>query len=221
MGIETDAQIGMSATAVQSAYGAVAHLIKEHSSTFVRNTLDYTGIVMMRKEAQAQGVTSVKVWDCSLQCYDRRLISTGGSAVEGQYIWLQFLPLEDVDHHEQLQALFEYEAKANAVPDAFGEMAWISGLLLEQAVDDIVAEHGVNGLTRANLFETVKSIHDFDAKGLMPPTDIGNKVLSTCVVGMQVTNGEFVRVHPTTPGEFACSEETITVTVDPIKAFTG
>ena len=49
----------------------------------------------MRKEAQVQGVNTVKVWDCSVQCYDKRLIQEGGSAVEGQYVWLNFLPFED------------------------------------------------------------------------------------------------------------------------------
>ena len=49
----------------------------------------------MRKEAQVQGVNTVKVWDCSVQCYDKRLISEGGNAVEGQYVWLNFLPFED------------------------------------------------------------------------------------------------------------------------------
>jgi hypothetical protein len=221
MGIETDAQIGMSALAVQSAYQSVTQAIKDHASTFVRNTLDYTGIVMMRKEAQAQGVDTVKVWDCSLQCYDRRLISTGGTAVEGQYVWLQFLPLEDVDHSEQIAALFDYEAKQNQVPDAFGEMAWMSGVLFGQAVNDIVEAHGPNAITRANLLDTLRGIHDFTAEGLMPPTDIGNKTMSTCSVGLQVEDGKFVRVHPTTPGEFACADDTTTVVVDPIKAFTG
>jgi hypothetical protein len=222
MGITTDAQIGMSAIAVQSAYMSVAQAIKDHESTFVRNSLDYTGIVMMRKEAYAQGVSSVKVWDCSLQCYDQRLISTGGSAVEGQYVWLQFLPLEDVNENEQLQALFEYEQKQNHVPDAFGEMAWLSGQLFAQAIDDIVASHGLNAITRANLLEAVRNIHDFTGGGLAPPTDIGNKTMSPCSVGMQVRDGEFVRVHPTTPGEFACGDnEIVTVVVDPVKAFTG
>jgi hypothetical protein len=222
LGINTDVQIGMSATAIQSDYASVAQAIKQHEATFVRNSLDYTGNVMMRKEAQAQGVTGVKVWDCSLQCYDRRLISEGESAVEGHYVWLQFLPLEDVNANTQLRALFEYEAQQDHVPDAFGVMAWLAGELFAQAVNDIVAERGPNAITRANLLTAVRKIHDFTGGGIAPPTDIGNKRLSTCAVGMQVRDGEFVRVDPPTPGEFDCDDNrTVSVTLDPIKAFTG
>jgi hypothetical protein len=222
LGITTDEQIGMSATAIQSDYAGVVQAIKQHKATFVRNSLDYAGNVMMRKEAQAQGVTSVKVWDCSLQCYDRRFITEGGTAVEGQFVWLQFLPLEDADAHAQLRALFEYEAQQGNVPDAFGLMAWLAGELFAQTVNDIVAEHGPNAITRAKLLTAVRNTHDFTGGGIAPPTDIGNKRLSTCAVGMQVRDGEFVRVHPTTPGEFDCDDNrTVTVTLDPIKAFAG
>jgi hypothetical protein len=176
---------------------------------------------MMRKEAQAQGVTSVKVWDCSLQCYDQRLISSGGDAIEGQYVWLQFLPLEDEDANAQLRALFEYEAKQHHAPDAFGEEAWLAGQLFAQAINGIVAKQGPNAITRENLLAAVRDIHDFTGGGLAPPTDIANKRLSTCIVGMQVQRGKFVRVDPTTPGTFDCDDETVSVTLDPLKSFVG
>ena len=222
LGINTDEEMGMSALAIQSDYAGVVQAIKEHDATFVRNSLDYTGNVMMRKEAQAQGVSGVKVWDCSLQCYDPRFISEGGSAVEGHYVWLQFLPLEDVNENAQLQALFEYEKRQGHVPDAFGLMAWLAGELFAQAVNNVVAAHGPNAITRPNLLTAVREIHDFTGGGIAPPTDIGNKRLSTCAVGMQVKDGEFVRVDPPTPGEFDCDDNrTVTVTLDPIKAFSG
>jgi hypothetical protein len=222
LGINTDAELGMSALAIQSDYAGVVQAIKEHDATFVRNSLDYTGNVMMRKEAQAQGVSSVKVWDCSLQCYDSRFISEGGTAVEGHYVWLQFLPLEDVNANAQLQALFDYEEQQGHVPDSFGLMAWLAGELFAQAVNDVVAAHGPNAITRPNLLAAVRNIHDFTGGGIAPPTDIANKKLGTCVVGMQVQDGEFVRVDPPTPGKFDCNgNRTVTVTLDPIKAFSG
>ena len=54
--------------------------MKSNNSTYARNGLDYKGTVLMRKEAQAQGVDTVKVWDCSVQCYDKRLDHRGRSA---------------------------------------------------------------------------------------------------------------------------------------------
>ena len=39
-------------------------------------------------------------------------------------------------------------------------------------------------------------MHDFDADGMVPKIDVGRKIGSTCLVGMQVQNGKFVRIDP-------------------------
>src|SRR6185437_8376452 len=84
-GIKADAEFGVSTADPQSGDTPFLQAMKTHKSNFARDGADYVGTVFLRKEAQAQGVDTVKVWDCSLQCYDQRLISTGGSAVEGQH----------------------------------------------------------------------------------------------------------------------------------------
>ena len=39
---------------------------------------------------------------------------------------------------------------------------------------------------------------------------------------MQVQNGKFVRIDPTEPGKFDCDgNKTVTLTIDPLKAFQG
>ena len=37
--------------------------------------------------------------------------------------------------------------------------------------------------------------------------DIGGKIGSTCLIGMQVQNGKFVRVDPAEPGKFDCDND--------------
>ena len=105
MGIGLDAEFGASGLSVQSAYTPFIQAMKQHKSTYARNGLDYKGTVFTRKEAQVQGVDTVKVWDCSVQCYDKRLLSEGGSAVEDQYVWLNVLPFEDKGHNETLDTI--------------------------------------------------------------------------------------------------------------------
>ena len=95
------------------------------------NGLDYAGTVKMRKEALQQGVDSVKVWACSLQCYDPKFITEGGTAVDKQYSWLQFLPFEDKGSNDSLDAFLKYDKK----PDAFGLQAFSAGLLFQQVVE--------------------------------------------------------------------------------------
>ena len=131
MGIKQDAEFGVSSLTPQSAYTPYVQAIKSHSSTFARDGSDYVSNVDFRKEAQVQGVSTVKVWDCSLQCYDARFISTGGSAVEGQYVWLSFLPFEDKGHNAELDNFLQYDKK----PDAFGAQAWVAGQIFATAVN--------------------------------------------------------------------------------------
>jgi hypothetical protein len=63
---------------------------------------------------------------------------------------------------------------------------------------------------------------------MVPPADIGRRIGSTCLVGMQVENGKFVRVDPTRPGTFDCEKDAagvpkpaLTITVDPAKEYHG
>jgi hypothetical protein len=217
LGIELDAEFGASGLSVQSAYTPFAQSIKQHKSTYARVGLDYKGTVFMRKEAQVQGVDTVEVWDCSTQCYDKRLLSEGGAAVEDQYVWINYLPFEDKGESAALDTMLENFPDA----DGFGALAWASGELFARAVNDVVATDGPNGLTRAALLEAISNIHDFDAGGFMPKTDVGNRVGSPCLVAMQVQNGEFVRVNPTEPGEFDCSGKAVEITLDPQKEFRG
>jgi hypothetical protein len=221
LGIKSDAEIGESGTAIQTDYTQVAQAMKTHNSNYVWNDLDYKGTVLMRKEAQVQGVNSVKVWDCSVQCYDPRFIEEGGSAVEGQYVWINSLPLEDKSHNAELDALLSRYPH----PDGFGTEAWIAGEIFAQAVNDTIQSHGgdPNSLTRPNLLAAIRNMHAFDAGGMIPRIDVGRKRASGCLVGLQVQNGRFVRIDPVEPGTFDCgpNQPVQTITIDPAKEYHG
>jgi len=223
MGIKSDAEFGVSGTATQPEYTQVVQAMKTHNSNYARNGLDYSGTVLMRKEAAAQNVDSVKVWDCSVQCYDKRLISEGGSAVEGQYVWLNILPLEDGEGaNPTLDAFIKYNKK----PDGFGAQAFVAGLIFAEAVNQAMkANDGdPNSITRANILTAIRGIHEFDAGGMVPKIDVGGKKGSVCLVGMQVKDGKFVRVSPEEKGKFTCGEPEkppIKLTIDPVKEYKG
>ncbi len=226
MGITSDAEFGESGTAIQTDYTQVAQAIKAHKSTYARNGLDYKGTVLERKEAQVQGVDSVKVWDCSVQCYDKRLIQEGGSAVEGQYVWLNFLPFEDKGANATLDGFLKYDK----TPDGFGAQSFIAGMIFAQAVNDAMKANNdnPNAITRPNLLTAIRNMHSFDAGGMVPPIDVGRQLGSTCVVGMQVKNGKFVRIDPVQPGTFDCDKDAsgvakpaLTISIDPAKEYHG
>src|SRR6185312_843544 len=141
--------------------------IKSNKSNYARNGLDYAGTVLERKEAAAQGVNDqVKVWDCSVQCYDKRLITEGGSAVENQYVWLNILPLEDKGSNAMIDAFLKYDKD----PDGFGMQAFVAGLAFQKAVESAMAANNndPNAITRANILTGLNNLHDFDAGGMTP-----------------------------------------------------
>jgi len=223
MGITSDAEFGKSGLDLQTDYTPVVQAIKQHNSNYGRNGLDYQGSVLMRKEAKAQNVTSVKVWDCSIQCYDKRMITEAQGATEDHYVWLNILPMEDgADANPELAAFLKYDKK----PDGFGEIAWVSGETFARAVNDAMKANNndPNAITRANILTAMKNLHDFDANGMIPKIDPGNKQGSVCLVGMQIQGSKFVRIDPTEPGKFDCGDPPkapLEFTIDPAAEYKG
>jgi hypothetical protein len=163
----------------------------------------------LRKEAVLQGITDqVKVWDCGVQCYDKKFLQSGGTDVEHEYVDTPFLPFYDsMDQHANpmLANFVRYTGKDKV--GGFGDYAWSAAVAFRDAVNAIVKIHGVNGLTRTNLFAALNHIHTFDADGMLAPIDLAGRRTSDCHVLTQVRNGAFVRVQPTKPGTFDCNSK--------------
>jgi hypothetical protein len=99
---------------------------------------------------------------------------------------------------------------------SFGIEAWVPALFFRDAVKQVVASKGVNGLTRANFIAAARSIHKFNADGIIGNQDIGSKVFGTCFALLQVKGGKFVRVYPKKPATFDCKpSNVVTVKVNP------
>jgi ABC-type branched-subunit amino acid transport system substrate-binding protein len=208
-GIEMAYEQDVSALATQSDYTPIAAQIAQQGLTYAKSGLDYTSTVKLRKEATLQGVTSVEVWDCSLQCYDSGLIDDGGSDVEDQYVYTNFLPFlgpnaED-GKSEMLATFLDYVDD----PDGFTIQAWAAGLFFGEVVQRVVDAGGNNALTRAAVLEQAPSVNNFDAGGMMGTVDVGKRVFSPCFTLVQVRDGEFERVYPKKKGKFDCKKSNI------------
>jgi Periplasmic binding protein len=202
-GIKQDFEALLSATAPQSAYTPIVQQLKQNSSNYAQSGGVFGTTVLLRKEAKLEGLNDPKfVWDCTLQCYNRNLIEQGGNDVEGQFVSTLFLPFEEASSNKSLANYLKYTGKDKA--DGFGIQAYASGLLVSQAVEQIVKANGVNGVTRKALFDQLETINDFDAGGMIGKTNIAARETSNCYVLTQVKGGKFVRVTPTKKGTFDC-----------------
>ena len=206
-GIKADVDADVSARAPQSAYTPIVQQMKDAGSTYGRSGLGSASTVSFRKEAKLQGLTSVKVWDCSVQCYNASLLEQGGADVEGQYVYLAFVPFEESGSNKMLANYLKSVGKANA--DGFGAQAWAAGIFFRDAVNAVVKTGGNNALTRERVLAAADGINGFTAEGMIGKTDVGKRGLSPCFALLQVKNGKFVRVFPKKQATFNCDAKNL------------
>jgi hypothetical protein len=212
VGLNLDDTLKVGGGDSQAAFTPRVQSIKQHASNFVYNGSNDRAMINMRKEATAQGVDTVKLWACSLSCYTRAFMASGGADVEGTYIYMQFLPFEEASANPELQRYLNGVGVGKA--DSFGAQAWQAGVLFKQVIDEIVASHGPNGITRANMLTALDNVKDFTANGWLGKKDLRGS--NPCFVIMQVKNGKWSRVYPAKVGTLDCSSGNVTtVTLDP------
>jgi len=208
-GIKQDATFDVSGRAQQSAYTPFVQTLKDNQSTYARHGGNDAGVIALMKEAKLQGVNTVKVWDCSLQCYDKDILAA--PETEGLYVWTAFLPFEEAKTNKMLQNYLKYMGDK---ADGFGAQAWSSGILLRDVVNEVVKANGNNGLTRADTLKTVIAKKEFNADGMIGTMNPGDKIPSGCYVLSQVKSGKYVRVWPKKPGTFECKNNLYNVKLD-------
>ena len=212
-GITFDATPKVSGADTQTGYTPRVELVKAHGSNYVFNGSNDVAMIRMRKEVEAQGITGVKVWGCTLACYTTDMLKEGGTSVEGTYVNLPFLPFEESSLNAQAQTYI------SNVPSltTWGAQGWQAALAFQQVVNKIVVSNGPNAVTRAALLSGLRNIGQFSAGGWIGTTNLRD--LSPCFVVMQIKNGKFIRAYPTKPGTMDCSaSNNVTVTMDPAVA---
>lgn len=202
-GIESDGVFDAHATDSQDKFLPIASAIQSNGSTIVSTGINDTLHAYLLKEAGVQGVSSVKVWDCTNACYSKRFLDTAGPRAEGAYVDMPFVPVEEAKQNPAVKAYVKSVGTENV--DGNGVQAWAAALLFRNAVNAVVDKGGINALTRSNLLDAAKGIHSFDADGMIGEADIAAKAPSPCFSLFQVKSGKFVRVYPKKPATFDCN----------------
>lgn len=215
IGVVYDGYFGVSGAAALSAFTPLVQRMRDNDSNWIYNGSNDATMINMLEEASNQGLDlSETTVLCTLSCYTPSYLAQG-DLVEGTYVWMFFLPFDETDTNEDLAAFID--AVGDPFPEAWAAGAWADGRLLEEAVNNIVEADGPNGVTRQALLDELPTIDDFDGEGWWGAVDFGTTLnITDCFVLMQVQDGEFVRVHPTEPGELACGEANLfETTTDP------
>jgi hypothetical protein len=207
VGIKSEGVFGVSGLDPQDKFLPIATALQSHSSTIVGSGVNDTAQAYMLKEAAVQGVNTVKVWDCTNACYSQRFLQTAAAKAEGEYVNLPFVPVEEAKHSPTVKAYLNTVGAANV--DGNGEQAWAGALFFRDAVNQVVKHGGVNALTRANLLTEARTLHSFNADGMIGTSDIPAKTPTPCFSLFQVKNGKFVRTYPKKPATFDCNPKNV------------
>jgi len=206
LGIKKDGQgfYPSSGAAPQSALTPITQVMKQNGSTFGYGGATPQNTILLRKEAQLQGLNNtVKIWACNSGCYDQSFLQQGGSAVDGEYALLTYLPFyTDYTSNPTLKALVSAVGGINNINGNALE-SYIDALLFQDAVGKAVANGGT--LNRQALFDALNKETSFTADGIIGATNIAARTLSPCAVIAQVQNGQWQRVYPSKPDTFDCS----------------
>ncbi|CAM3180975.1 ABC transporter substrate-binding protein [Nocardioides dubius] len=215
-GMAIDQMIGVKSADTSAEYTPRAASLKKHGSQFVFWGAPFPGLIQMRQEAATQGVDSVEKWVCT-SCYDPAYVEAAGKAGAGTVVPVPHLPFEEADANPAMKEF----TSAVKTHNLFAAMAWADGLLFEEAVNAVVAENGVNGLTRANLIAALDAVKDFNADGMIGTTTPSAKEAGVCSVFVELgEDGSWERAFPEASAEFHCGALE-SVTIDPATAFKG
>ena len=210
---KSDQDFDISSFAPQSAYTPVIQTMKNDGLELRPGKLGPAPTILTRKEATLQGLTGVKVWDCTAGCYEQvSSCSDGGSDVEGEYVDTLFLPFyskAEQNANPMLKQLREVH-RCRTRRTSFGVYAWSAMHRLPRRGERAVkANGGVNGVTRKTIFAELNKIHQFNADGMFGTIDLAGRKTSPCHVLLQVKSGAFQRIFPSKVGTFDCAKKNV------------
>jgi hypothetical protein len=208
-GIKADQQVGVGGSQPQSAYTPIVNKMKQDGSNFGTAATD-TSMILLRSEAQLQGLGSDVVWYCG--CYSPA--DAANPVLDGTWVDLIYLPVEEASSNPMLKTFLQYVGRDHA--DQFAVYAWAATMEFAEAAKAVVAKSGVNGLTRkALLSDGIPTLTKFDSGGMIGVRNIPQRSSSSCFVMMRIEHGKYVRQYPAKKGTFDCDpKNNITIKAD-------
>jgi ABC-type branched-subunit amino acid transport system substrate-binding protein len=103
--------------------------------------------------------------------------ASGGSAVDGTVVFLNFVPFEEAGSNQEMQLYLSWlqQVSPGADPTFFGVFSWSAAKLF---VEKAAALGG--GLTRAALVDALQKTDNWTADGMTAPQHVGSKRTGDC-----------------------------------------
>ncbi len=209
-GYETAGVVTYLDSATQAEAVPIINTIREEGVNIVYGISFSVAKVMA--EARVQGLDMESVaWLCTAQCFSPFYAQAFGEGSDGLIVGLNTTPWTDLEQ----PSVAEYMSSVDIEQvSSNGITTYAAGRAFEELMATIVDQHGVNGVTRANVLDLLRSKPEVSAGGLLGPGSVLGEN-SQCSVSVQLTDGEFVRVDPTDVGGFTCDPSELVTVVNP------
>ncbi len=157
--------------------------------------------VRLAQAMQQQGFKP-EVFMLDPTAYSRDYVQSGGDAVEGTTIFINFTPFEEAASNKELQLYMSWlqQVKPGAEPSFFGLFSWSAARLF---VERAAALGGK--LSRPSLLADIAKVDDWTANGMHSPQHVGPRHTGECWRFIQLQHGRWVPVGGT---RYTCSGTT-------------
>jgi hypothetical protein len=193
----------------QSAYTGLVQQMKSDGANYALSTSSAQATTLWLSEAQLQGLDMSKIAWTNVSAYGNKIVTDNAPVWEGMYQSLNLLPVEEVKYNKTLAAFVKYTKQQGGDPDTFAAYSFESVIAFRDAVNATVKAKGINGLTRANLIDGIKTLTDFDADGMAGTHSYKDQKITGCFVMMRFLSGKWVRQYPTKKGTFDCNKSNL------------
>jgi Periplasmic binding protein len=201
-GVKADQEKLMSGRDPQSAYTPIISQMKADGSNYAQSTLSANSSILLRSEAQLQGLDSDVVFTCGGSCYTKDVVTN--PVMEGTHVYVGALPFEEASTNAMLRSFLKYVPSDKR--NNFAVSGWSAMIAFAQAARAVVEKEGVNGLTRQALLDTgIPTLTKFDTEGMTGTINVAQRIGTPCFIMLEVEGKKFVREHPTKKGTFDCT----------------
>jgi hypothetical protein len=180
---------------LEANYSPFVQKMKDAGVQYVNMVANYQSIQKLL-QAMEQNEFFPKVRDWDSVAYSPNFVKYNGrtfTAANGSLVFLTTVISEEASSNPELQLYMTWlnRVAPGAKPDFFGFYAWSAGRLFQKLATEIGPK-----LTRKALLAAVKNVHSWNGYGIHVAHNVGDKTISPCFLYLEIQNGTFRRVHP-------------------------
>ncbi|MGA8258378.1 MAG: ABC transporter substrate-binding protein [Nocardioides sp.] len=157
------------------------------SLQFVANDSTFVRMAM----AMQQQNYKPEVWMLDPSAYTPAFVETGGDAVEGVVVFMNFTPFEEAASNPELSLYLAWlsQVNPNAKPGFFGVFAWSAARLFVETSLRLGGR-----LSRQSLVDAIRKVDDWSGNDIHAPQHVGPKQVSDCWRFIKLVRGEWIPV---------------------------